>query len=106
MKSFYISTDVNGKSTYSIPFSDFINVHTLDAGIAETVTIPEGAKFILFSSSSDFYARVNGTASIPVNDVVDGSGSELNPVIRSLSGVDSLSVIAPFDCRLSMSFYS
>lgn len=106
MKSLFIASDVNGKSTFSIPFSDFVNVTTLASGIAEEVTIPTDAKFILFSASSDFYARVNGTASIPVNDIADGSGSELNPVIRSLLGVDSLSLIAPFDCRITMCFYS
>lgn len=106
MKSFLIAADVNGTSTSSISFSDYVNVTTLVSGVAESVTIPSEAKFILFSSTSDFYARVNGTASIPVNDVTDGTGSELNPVIRSLIGVESLSVIAPFDCRITMSFYS
>lgn len=106
MKPFLIAADVNGQSSYSIPFSDYVNVQALAAGVAETVNLPSNAKFIIFSSTGDFYARINGTAVIPAGDITDGTGSEINPIIRSLVGVTSLSIIAPSGCQVTMAFYS
>ncbi|MEF8758328.1 MAG: hypothetical protein V5B36_00950 [Candidatus Accumulibacter sp. UW25] len=105
MKSFEIALDVGNLNSMTIPFSDYINVQVLLPNVAESPTLPADARFILFSSTADFYARVNGTASVPSTDVTDGSASEINPTIRSLLGVTSLSLIAPANCTVSLSFY-
>lgn len=58
------------------------------------------------SSPSDFYARVNGAAALPITDIVDGLGSELNPTIRSLDGVTTLSLISAYGGPVTLTFYA
>jgi hypothetical protein len=106
MIAFNIAQDNNGQATFAVPFADHINVQTLAPTVAETVTIPSGARYVVFSSTADFYARINATATIPVGDVTNGSGSEMNPSIRQLKDVTSLSVISPSACTITMAFYS
>lgn len=106
MITFNIAQDNNGQSTFAVPFSDTINVQTLAPTVAESVTIPSGAKYVVFSSSADFYARINAAATIPVGDVTDGSGSEMNPSIRQLRDVTTLSVISPSACTITLAFYA
>jgi len=106
MVPFQISTDQNSWPTYAITFSDHINVQVLASGVAETITTPSGANFVLFSSTSNFYCRANGTAVVPTGDITNGSGSELNPVARSLRNVSSISLISPGTCTVTMAFYA
>lgn len=105
MKALLISLDAGELPTGTIPFSDFINVQVLLPNVAENAVIPSGARFILFSSTADFYARINATATVPSTDVTDGSGSEINPAIRSLIGVTTLSLISSVNCTVTMTFY-
>lgn len=88
-----------------LPFSDTINSVSLTAGAAEAIDIPEGASFVIFSGTGDYYIRANGTAAVP-GDVTDGTASEINPTMRSLVNVTSLSAIAPADCVVTAAFYS
>jgi hypothetical protein len=74
MKTFLIQGDANGASSFAIPFSDYVDVRVLLPKVAETVTVPAGARFVVFSSAEDFYCRANATASIPTDDVTNGSG--------------------------------
>lgn len=88
-----------------LPFSDYINSRSLSASTAETFIVPEGARFVVFSGTADFYAKPNATASVPA-DVTDGSASELNPTLRSVVGVSSVSVISESACVVSAAFFS
>ncbi|WP_028995843.1 hypothetical protein [Azonexus hydrophilus] len=105
MKPFQIGIDANGNPSFAIPFSDHIDVQALDARVAKTVTIPADARFVIFSSTGDFYCRVDGEASLPMADVVDGTGSELNPTIRYIIGVATVSLISPVKCIVTMTYY-
>ena len=70
----------DGHNTYAIPGSKDI-YHYHDITSADTITVPAGAKFALFSANADFFARYDGSAAVvPSSDVEDGTGSELNPV--------------------------
>lgn len=106
MKSFQIATDVNTQPTACIHFSDYVNVQQLRSGIPESIILPTDARFVLFSSTGDFFSRIDADASISSSDVTDGSGSELNPTIRSLVGITSLSLVAPKNCTVTMAFYA
>jgi hypothetical protein len=106
MKPFIIAGDANGAASFAIPFCDYIDVRVLVANVAETVTVPSAARLVLFSATGDFYARIAGTAGVPSADVIDGSGSELNPVLRAVAGVASFSVIAPSATTITLSWYA
>lgn len=87
--------------------SDTVNARVLATGVAETVTVPTGATVVSFSGTADFYVNFNGgTAAVPVADITDGTGSELNPTVRYIPGKTSFSIVAPADAVVVMSFYN
>lgn len=96
---------------FTLPFSDAVQVQVLGAGVAETMTIPSGAKFVLLTGTTNFYVDPTITAVVPAADVTDGSGPELVlstvPVFRSLDGVvaTGLSLIAAGACIVTAAFY-
>ena len=90
---------------FQLPFSDYVNARVLAANTAETIAIPTGAKYVLFSADGDFYVRSNDTATIPAADVADGTAAILNPTLRSLETVTSLSVIASAARIVTAAFY-
>lgn len=83
----------------------WIDSRVLAANTAEAHTVPTDARFVVFSSDGDFYVRYNGTAAIPGADVTDGTSAEINPTVRNLSGVTSISLIASATRVVSMAFY-
>src|ERR1035437_299158 len=85
--------------------SDFILSRSLGVATAETITIPAGARSVILSATTDFYALANGTAAIPA-DVTDGTASELNPIGYTLEGILTISVISPAACIITATFYS
>lgn len=90
----------------AIPFPTYVDARALGIAINEDHTIPTGAKYVIFSATADFYAKIGGTAAIPV-DVTDGSGSELNPIVRHISdSATTIGLIAPAACEVTMSFYN
>lgn len=90
----------------AVLFSDYIDVRVLASNVAETVTVPTGAAFVVFNSTTNFYANANGTAAVPAADVTNGTGSELNPASRYVANVSTFSVIAPTDSIITMAWYS
>lgn len=100
--------------SYAIRQATTIDAKVLAAGVAESETVPSitsngttgKAKTVLFASTCDFYADVNGTAAVPSADVTNGSASELNPTVRYLGGdVTTISLISADACVITMSFY-
>jgi hypothetical protein len=107
MKRLTVKQDANAKySLFAIPPSDTINAKVLAANVAETDTVPADAKCVLFSATGNFYCKINDTAAIPGADVTDGSGSELNPSGRIVAAADTISLIAPADCIVTLAYYS
>ena len=104
MKQMNIALGSDGQSTLSAPTSTDINGVLLAANIAESITIPSGSKFAMFNATADFYARYTGTAAV-ISDTTDGTGSELNPTVRTLSVGDTISVISGETCYLTVAFY-
>jgi hypothetical protein len=65
------------------------------AGVAKTVTVPAGASRVIFgTTATPYYVRGSGTASAPSGDVVDGTGSAINPSDRLVSGGATFSIFA------------
>lgn len=104
MKQMNIAVGSDGQSTLSAPTPTDINGRALLANVAESVTIPSGAKFAMFNATADFYARYTGTAAV-MTDVIDGTGSELNPTVRTLSPTDTISIISAEVCKVTVCFY-
>lgn len=67
-----------------------IDVRVLQANVAETHTVPSfnGVKagFVIFSSTADFYVKMDDTASIPSDDVTAGANGVPVTVIVSGEG--------------------
>lgn len=103
--SYQLAYDANRKPHGQIVApSKYVNAYVL-SDTAKTITIPTGAKFVMFSCVSDFYINFAGTAVIPVSDVTDGSASELNPTVRGVDGYTSFSAIASASCVLTVAYY-
>lgn len=86
------------------PLVGWRNARTLAASTAESVTVPTGAKRVIFRSTGTFYARGDGTAAIPT-DVTDGSASAVNPGSVTLNGVTTISLISPDAVTITLDFF-
>lgn len=91
---------------FGLTFPGYVDTRVLAASVAEVIPVPPGARFVLFSSTADFFAKANAAAAIPAADVTDGSASELNPTIRRVEGVTTIGIISPAGGTVSLSFYS
>lgn len=98
--------DPNSNPLVGLSWSDYIDHRVLAANTAEVHTVPAGARYVLMSGSENFYARMNAAAAVPVADVADGTGSMINPGLRSLAGVTTIGLIAAAECIVSLEFYS
>jgi hypothetical protein len=105
MNALKMKAGANGELTFARSAPGHIDARALAANVAESHTVPAGAKFVIFGSDGDFYARPNGTAAVASADVTDGSGSELNPVIWDLTGVTSIGLVSPAGRVVTLTFY-
>ncbi len=86
--------------------SKYVNAYVLTPSVAQTATIPTGAKFAMFAGSDDFYVNFREPAVIPAANVTNGAAAELNPTVRAITDYTSFSVIADTDCILTISYFS
>lgn len=105
MTSFKQHRSFSADQNYAIEQSAYIDARVLAANTAEVHTVPSGKKYVVFSSTDDFFAKMDGAAAIPATDVTDGSASELNPGVRYIVGVATIGLKAPRACTVVMSFY-
>lgn len=84
----------------------YIQARVLAASTAESITVPTNATFVAFSATCNFYVSYDAdTAVVPGADVNDGTSNELNPAVRYIAGLTTLSVISPTTCVLTAAFY-
>jgi len=102
MKKMAIASEQGGLNTFAIPFADSVFTRVL-AGSAETITVPDGAVFAVFSATADVWVSNGGTAAVPAADS-DVALTELNPATRVVAAGDVLSLIGT--CTVTVSFYS
>lgn len=88
------------------------NRHLLAGGAAETVTVPLGAAFCVFSplpKSADFLVRFEPTAgaSLPTADVTNGQASFPNPTSLAVTPGGTFTIIptAGTAVDVAMAFY-
>lgn len=84
MKQLIISTSLNGENTFSVPESDSIAIATL--GAEQVISVPAGANFAVFSSTVDFFMKINGTCTVPTvaSLTPNATNPEVNPGTRSV----------------------
>jgi len=105
MRQFVQSYDGNRFSSGAYQPSDTVYALVLLAGVAQEVTVPDNGAIALFNGTGDFWVQYNNDAEVPVASITDGSASELNPTLRSLSGTTTISVIAEANCKVSIAFF-
>ncbi len=93
------------KNAFLLRLPGYRDSYSLSAGVARAVTIPAGAGAVKFYSKADFYAQANTVAAMPVGDVTDGTAPALNPAVRDLAGVSTLSLVSAVDCRVELEFF-
>lgn len=88
-----------------LPPSDSVMARSLAANTAESITVPAGARYVVFAGTADFYANYTTTATVP-GDTTDGTASELNPTMRDVRNVTTISVISGSNAVITAAFYS
>ncbi len=95
-----------GGEAYALRPATCVLARALAANTAESITVPSGAKFCLLSATGDFYANYTTTATVPADTVLaDATASELNPAMRYVPHVTTISVIAPSATVITASFW-
>lgn len=94
------------KFTNIVPLSDHNNYLILAAGVAKSVPIPSDARMVVFSTNIDFFVKEGSTVDIPSSDITDGSAATLNPYVVYLGDLDSLSIIAPTEGEVGLTYYA
>lgn len=105
MRPFVMANSSGGSQTVP-PIADYVQARVLAANTAETVTVPAGARIVVFNSDSVFYLRIGGDAAVPAADVTDGTASAMSPGARSLDGVTTFSVVSAAVCIVCMEFFA
>lgn len=89
MQSFFDAYPANsGRLQFAPPFSDHIEDVVLAAGVLQTVAIPAGAQFAVFSFDADVRVKAGSATTfidLPVASTAGGGGSDLNPAARRLT---------------------
>lgn len=85
-------------------------VRSTNATFAETIIAGSGTDIVLradldFDGSVDDFSVVP-VATVPAADDAVGSGVELNPQARMVSGVSQISLVSAATCIVSLSYYS
>lgn len=105
-----VARDANSSDRIpALRFSSHCNVLALLSGVADTITVPDGAKVALFSypDAVEIWVKVNDPVAIPAANIVNGTAPELNPEARQVTPGDSLNLIsAGKDANIMISFYS
>lgn len=91
--------------TDALVASDTIYSGALVAATEQTVTVPTGADFVIFTADADYYVNYDTTAAVPTG-TISQAGGELNPIIRYVGDTSIIHVISEIACKISLGFYS
>lgn len=82
-----------------------VNAIVLDGTNPTTNAVPTGARFVLFSSTGNFFARPDAVVTVPGSSLTDGSAGEINPTVWAVTDVTNIHVIASSAITVCLSFY-
>lgn len=96
-----------GVPTLTPPFSNYINVYSLTANTAKTVTWPSGAQFCSITGDGTANYWVNTTtATVGSGDNTTGTGSGINTAQRQKGTEATFSIISASSMYMSVEFWS
>ena len=105
MNKFSIIGDTSSKIAFVLDPPIYVDAYVLSANIPINVPVPEGAGVVVFSTTDDFYTNWRGTATVPTENITDGTASELNPGARYLAGINMFSIVSATAVKVTMQFY-
>lgn len=112
LRDLIVPKDRKGSEIGGLRAPSYTNSRALAANTAETIAVPSGANWVLFSATADMYADFQGQTAVVPGDVTDGSAPELNPSMRyignieAISALSTISVISAATCIVTASFWS
>lgn len=106
MKNYAIEIDANKLSSGFAPQSDTIYNIVLVANVMQSITIPAGATLVEFKATGNFYCKFDSNVAIPVTNIIDGSGGELNPDKRVIRGNTTIRLISGSSIVVTLAFYN
>lgn len=95
----------DGNQVFARTKPGYVCARVLAASTAETNAVPSGATKVFFAATGNFFARPDGTVTVPSADVTDGTAGEINPTVWDVSGVTNIMVIADSAITVTLSFY-
>ena len=105
MLPFEIKKGANNLPVDVTPFSDTVYHLLLTPSTNKVVAVPAGARVALINYDANTWVRINAVAVVPVSDVVDGMGSDLNPSAKYLDGVTTINFISPSPAKISIAWF-
>jgi hypothetical protein len=87
-----------------INVADTIIGGKLTANVAQDITVPVDAKYVVFGSSGSFYFKEGAGAVIPAG--FGATVQEVNPLGRRVTSGSTVSIISSADIHVTLSFYS
>lgn len=110
MTPFLYSTNANHSQQVLRPFSDTVYDIVLTASVEGHCTVPAGATMVILNCTANVYVKIGTssvTATVPGSNIVDGTGSVINPAGCVLKPTDTtISCISPSGCVVSLEFYA
>ena len=84
--------------------SDSIYSGLLSANIEQTVTVPSGAEFVMFTANNDYYVNYDTTVAVPTG-TISQAGGEMNPIIRYIGEVTTIHLMSKDNTEIALVFY-
>lgn len=84
--------------------SDSIYSGLLVANTEQTVSVPSGAEFVIFTATNDYYVNYDTTATVP-SGTISQVGGELNPILRYIGETSVIHIISPYTAYITLGFY-
>lgn len=106
--------DGNGNAFLGMRRPSSIDVIVLAANTFKSVVVPDGANHVLFAGSGNFFVKYASTSytssvyskgTISTAGVCSRDGAEMNPDLRTLTGVTGLGMMMPSAGYVSMSWF-
>lgn len=86
--------------------STYVNAVSLGAASAETTDVPDKAKFVKITWTTNVFINFDAAAAVP-GDVVDGTSSILNPEgYINIDGVKYIGLISPAASIITLEYFS
>lgn len=86
---------------------DYVEAVVLVANAAQSIPLPAGACFLIFSSEVEFFVAYGaGPATVPVATTANGGACEMNPTNRYVRDKTALSIIAKANGILTITMYA